>query len=98
MVTNPSPEAKPMPLKINAECYSSFQHEAPVGLGDSQADTEREAQTKAMPVPNWMQETRESQALKLKLLIEDDAVMTEKSQERWLGLGRSRIFYRYNKK
>ena len=44
-------------------------YEAAIGLDDDQAIAEWEAKAKAMNVPAWMQETRESQADKLKALL-----------------------------
>ncbi|CCE24036.1 TRAFs-binding domain-containing protein [Methylotuvimicrobium alcaliphilum] len=43
--------------------------EAAIGLGDKQAAAKWDAQAKAMDVPNWMQQTRETQAIKLKDLL-----------------------------
>ena len=43
--------------------------EAAIGLGDKQEAAKWEAQAKAMDVPNWMQQTRETQAIKLKDLL-----------------------------
>lgn len=48
-------------------------YEAAIGLADEQAITEWEAKAKAMPVPDWMQETRETQAAKLRQLIDQYA-------------------------
>lgn len=45
-------------------------YEAAVGMGDEKAIADWEAKAKAMPVPDWMQETRETQAGKLKQLLE----------------------------
>jgi hypothetical protein len=43
--------------------------EANVGLGDSQAAQDWQAKAKALAVPNWMHETRESQVTKLQDLL-----------------------------
>jgi hypothetical protein len=43
--------------------------EAYVGLGDSQAAQDWQAKAKALAVPNWMHETRESQVTKLQDLL-----------------------------
>jgi tetratricopeptide (TPR) repeat protein len=57
-------------------------YEAAVGLGDEQAIADWDAKAKAMPVPNWMQETCASQVAKLKhLLGQYAALMTGKSQQ-----------------
>ena len=43
--------------------------EAAVGLGDDAAASRWEAEAKAMPVADWMQETRENQGTKLRALL-----------------------------
>ncbi|MBU2569550.1 MAG: DUF4071 domain-containing protein [Gammaproteobacteria bacterium] len=43
--------------------------EAAIGLGDKQEAAKWEAQAKAMDVSNWMQQSRETQAIKLKDLL-----------------------------
>jgi len=48
-------------------------YEAAIGTGDNQAIAEWEVKAKAMNVPAWMQETRESQAEKLKQLLDQYA-------------------------
>jgi hypothetical protein len=53
-------------------------YEAAVGLGDAQAAADWETQAKAMNVPTWMQETRESQAAKLRQLLETYAKLIVK--------------------
>jgi hypothetical protein len=55
-------------------------YEAAVGLGDSQAAA-WETKAKAMDVPAWMQETRESQAAKLGQLLETYAELFAKSMD-----------------
>jgi hypothetical protein len=52
-------------------------YEAAVGLGDAQA-ADWETKAKAMDVPAWMQETRESQAAKLRQLLETYAELIAK--------------------
>ncbi len=49
--------------------------EANVGLGDSQAAQDWEAKAKALAVPNWMHETRESQVTKLQDLLAEYATL-----------------------
>jgi tetratricopeptide (TPR) repeat protein len=48
-------------------------YEAAIGIGDEQATADWDAKAKAMAVPNWMQETRENQATKLKQLLDQYA-------------------------
>jgi hypothetical protein len=56
-------------------------YEAAVGLGDEQAIADWEAKAKSMPVPNWMQETCESQVAKLKHLLDQYAELIGKNQK-----------------
>ena len=49
--------------------------EASVGLGDSQAAQDWQARAKALSVPNWMHETRESQVKKLQDLLAEYATL-----------------------
>lgn len=51
--------------------------EAAIGLGDKQAAATWEAKAKAMDVPSWMQQTRETQAVKLKDLLTQYAEMAK---------------------
>ncbi len=54
-------------------------YEAAVGLGDAQEAAEWDGRAKAMDVANWMQETREKQAAKLKALLEQYTEMTKQN-------------------
>jgi tetratricopeptide (TPR) repeat protein len=56
-------------------------YEAAVGLGDEQAIADWEAKAKAMPVPNWMQDTCENQVAKLKHLLDQYAELIGKNQK-----------------
>lgn len=56
-------------------------YEAAVGLGDEQAIADWEAKAKAMPVPNWMQDTCENQVAKLKHLLAQYADLIGKNQK-----------------
>jgi tetratricopeptide (TPR) repeat protein len=44
-------------------------YEAAIGIGDANSVADWENKAKAMGVPNWMQETRESQGVKLQALL-----------------------------
>lgn len=52
--------------------------EAAIGTGDNQAETDWQSKAKAMAVPNWMQETRESQGAKLKALLREYSELISK--------------------
>jgi hypothetical protein len=56
-------------------------YEAAVGLGDEQAIADWEVRVKAIPVPNWMQDTCENQVTKLKHMLAQYAELISKNQK-----------------
>jgi tetratricopeptide (TPR) repeat protein len=56
-------------------------YEAAVGLGDEQAIADWEVRVKAIPVPNWMQDTCENQVAKLKHLLDQYAGLSGRNQK-----------------
>lgn len=56
--------------------------EAAVGLGDEAAAARWESEAKAMPVADWVQETRESQGAKLRELLQTYAELISQLEEK----------------